>query len=59
MATLLDEAHDHLHNFLCASVLGRKLVTLAFHRNVQIDVKGARAMRACLNHCMKVRAQWG
>jgi hypothetical protein len=52
---LLAEARGHLHQYLCASVLGRKLLTLPFHRDVELDLGGARAMRAAVEHCRRVR----
>ncbi|PNH12759.1 hypothetical protein TSOC_000243 [Tetrabaena socialis] len=51
LSTLLDEAYGHLHNHLCASVLGRKLFALPFNREVRITAAGVGAMRACLAYC--------
>ena len=63
LSTLLDEAYGFLHRFLCASVLGRKVFTLPFSRDVDITVAGVRAMRSCLQYCQQVRrggtADWG
>ncbi len=55
LSQLLDEAHAHLHATLCASVLGRKLVRLPFHRDVELTPEGAERLLACLTHCMHVR----
>lgn len=56
LSTLLDEAHDYLHLHLCASVLGRKLFRLPFHRDVPITEARALTIRAFLNHCVQVSA---
>ncbi|PNH12760.1 hypothetical protein TSOC_000242, partial [Tetrabaena socialis] len=53
LSTLLDEAYGHLHNHLCASVLGRKLFALPFNRDVRLTAAGAGAMRACLAYCQQ------
>ena len=58
LSTLLHEAHAHLHNNLCASVLGRKLLLLPFHRDVALGLAGARAMRAAVEHCRRVGGFW-
>jgi hypothetical protein len=55
LPTLLDEAYGHLHRYLTASVLGRKLFLLPFNRDVKLDVTQARTMRACLMYCQQVR----
>ncbi len=54
LSPLLDEAHAHLHATLCASVLGRKLLRLPFHRDVQLTPKGAQRLLDCLRRCRKV-----
>ena len=59
LSTLLDEAYGFLHRFMCASVLGRKVFTLPFSRDVDITVEGARAMRACLQYCQQVSDSGG
>ncbi|GIL75394.1 hypothetical protein Vretifemale_5196 [Volvox reticuliferus] len=61
LSTLSEEAYGHLHNTLCAGVLGRKLFTLPFHRGVLLTDKTAlgeepkavevEAMLASLHHC--------
>lgn len=56
LATLIGEAYNHLHNHMCASVLGRKLFTLPFHRDVSITAAGARKMQASLLYCQQVSA---
>ena len=45
LSTLLDEAHSHLHNHLCASVLGLKLVALPFNRRAQRQAMRSHACR--------------
>ncbi len=59
LSTLLDEAFDHLHQHLCASVLGRRILTLPFHRDVQLTVQQAHAMHTCLNYCQQARGLCG
>lgn len=57
LSRLLDEAFSHLHNHLCASVLGVKLAVLPFSRDVTIDQGGAalaHAMRACCQYMLQV-----
>lgn len=54
LPTLIDEAYSHLHSVLTASVLGRKLFTLPFQRDVQLTVQSTKAMRAALNYCQQV-----
>uniref|UniRef100_A0A7R9V0Q8 ubiquitinyl hydrolase 1 n=1 Tax=Chlamydomonas euryale TaxID=1486919 RepID=A0A7R9V0Q8_9CHLO len=53
-SALLDEAYTHLHRYLTASALGRRLLLLPFNRDVQMTEAHARAMRAALQHCQKV-----
>lgn len=53
LSTLLDEAYGYLHSVLCASALGRKLITMPFQRDVDISVHGAAAMHAALAHAMQ------
>ena len=55
LSTLRDEAFGDLHNSLCAGLLGRKLFTLPFHRDVQITEQQARTVLACLAYCQQVR----
>jgi hypothetical protein len=59
LSTLLPEAFAYLHQHLCASVLGRKLLLLPFHRDVDLDLNAARAMRAAAEHCKMVGAALG
>ena len=55
LSILLDEAHGFLHRYMCASVLGRKVFTLPFSRDVEVTVEGAMAMKACLQYCQQVK----
>jgi hypothetical protein len=57
LPTLLDEAYGHLHRYLTASVLGRKLFLLPFNRDVKLDVMRARAMKSCLMYCQQVSSR--
>ena len=54
--TLLDEAYSHLHRYLCASVLERRLYRMPFHRDIQVTQEQAEDMAACMRHCQKVGA---
>jgi hypothetical protein len=54
LSTLLEQSYSLLSNSLCASLLGRKVFVLPFHRDVEMTEKRARAMLACLNHCKRV-----
>ncbi|KAG2486452.1 hypothetical protein HYH03_014899 [Edaphochlamys debaryana] len=53
LSTLLDEAYGHLHAALTATLLGRRLLALPFHRDVELTAAGARAMTAALRHCQR------
>ncbi|KAG1658900.1 hypothetical protein FOA52_012576 [Chlamydomonas sp. UWO 241] len=50
-STLLHDLHKHIHRYLTASVLGRKVLLMPFNRDVQITESGARSMLAALHHC--------
>lgn len=54
LTTLIGEGYNHLHNHMCASVLGRKLFTLPFDRDVTITAAGAKKMQASLLYCQQV-----
>ena len=54
LSTLLDEADAYLHGALCAGVLGRKLFTMPFHRDIELTPARVLRMRAALAHCMQV-----
>eukprot|EP00899_Mesostigma_viride_P005241 jgi/Mesvir1/14718/Mv05368-RA.1 len=56
LSSLLDEAHDYLHNCLCAGVLGRRLTILSFNRDVQISERQARTI---LHHVDVLAASGG
>ncbi|KAG2441624.1 hypothetical protein HXX76_003244 [Chlamydomonas incerta] len=51
LSTLLDEAYAYLHGALCAGVLGRKLFTMPFHRDIELRPARVLRMRAALVHC--------
>eukprot|EP00798_Chlamydomonas_sp_ICE-L_P004009 gene4009-14089_t len=53
LSTLLSEARAHLHNHICASVLGRKVFIQPFNRDVELTVSNVKAMTASLKHCQK------
>ncbi|KIZ06296.1 hypothetical protein MNEG_1660 [Monoraphidium neglectum] len=50
LSQLLPEAFDHLHLYLTASALGRKLAVLPFNRDVQLTELQARTIAACVAH---------
>jgi hypothetical protein len=54
LPTLMEEAYAHLHSCLTASVLGRKLFTLPFHRDVQPTEGSVLSIRSCLRYCQQV-----
>ncbi|KAG2492053.1 hypothetical protein HYH03_009551 [Edaphochlamys debaryana] len=53
LSVLLDEAYGHLHTHLTASVLGRKLFTLPFHRDVELTEARVQAMASAMRHCQQ------
>jgi hypothetical protein len=53
LSTLLDEGYAHLHSYLTASVLGRKLFLLPFNRDVQLDAAAARTIMGSLLYCQQ------
>jgi hypothetical protein len=58
LPTLLDEAYGHLHRYLTASVLGRKLFLMPFNRDVRLDEIKARTIKACLTYCQQVSIKY-
>lgn len=54
LSQLLDEAADHLHSKLTASLLGRKLFRMPFCRDVELTEGRLHAMRSSLLHCQRV-----
>lgn len=55
LSALLPEACAFLHQHLTASVLGVKLLLMPFHRDVELTVEAARAMRRAVSHAQRVR----
>ncbi|KAG2488308.1 hypothetical protein HYH03_013158 [Edaphochlamys debaryana] len=53
LSKLLGEAHEHLHATLTASLLGRKLFALPFHRDVELTEAQVQAMLCALRHCQQ------
>jgi hypothetical protein len=51
---LIDEAFDHLHSKLCASVLSRKLFRVPLHRIVKLTPRRIELMRNTLVTCQRV-----
>ena len=56
-STLLDDGCRHMQNVLCGSVMGRKIYTMPFHRDVQLTAKDARSMAKALARCQQVRGR--
>jgi hypothetical protein len=54
LPALLEEAYAHMHACLSASLLGRKLFVLPFHRDVRVTPEVVGAMRAALEYCKQV-----
>lgn len=56
LAQLMHEGMSHLQQHLTASVLGRKVFCMPFHRGAQVSGETLGAMKAALAYCQKVRA---
>lgn len=54
LTQLLHEGRSHLQQYLTASVLGRKVFCLPFHRGIQLDGQALASMKAALAYCQKV-----
>ena len=57
LSQLLHEGRSHLQQHLTASVLGRKVFVMPFHRGIQLTPHALGAMKAALAYCQKVRLQ--
>jgi hypothetical protein len=57
LSQLLQEGRSHLQQHLTASVLGRKVFVMPFHRGIQVTQQALRAMKAALAYCQKLRLQ--
>jgi hypothetical protein len=55
LAQLMHEGRSHLQRHLTASVLGRKVFCMPFHRGTQVTSATLAAMKAALAYCQKVR----
>ncbi|CAM9398568.1 unnamed protein product [Choristocarpus tenellus] len=53
LSSLIDEAYSYMHQHLCASIFGYKVFRMPFHRDVQLTVSHALAMRKCLERCQQ------
>jgi hypothetical protein len=51
LSTLLNEACEYFQNVLTASVLGRKLFTLPFQRDIELDNNKLMALQDLTNYC--------
>lgn len=54
LSELLHEGMAHLQLHLTASVLGRKVFVMPFHRGVQVTPETLGAMEAALSYCQQV-----
>jgi len=54
LSQLLHEGKQHLQQHLTASVLGRKLFYMPFHRGIKATEQGLAAMAAALTYCKQV-----
>lgn len=54
LSQLLHEGRSHLQQHLTASVLGRKVFVMPFHRGIQVTPQALSAMKASLAYCQKV-----
>lgn len=52
---LLNEAFSYLHEYICASVLSRKLFLLPFNRDVDLTKDRVRSMLNTVNYCRRVK----
>lgn len=57
LSQLLHEGRSHLQQHLTASVLGRKVFVMPFHRGIQVTPQALGAMKAALMYCQQVRLQ--
>lgn len=55
LSQLLHDGKAHLQQHLTASVLGRKVFVVPFHRGIQVTPQALGAMKASLIYCQKVR----
>jgi hypothetical protein len=55
LSQLLQEGKQHLQQHLTASVLGRKVFAMPFHRGINVTRHTLDNMRAALAYCQKVR----
>ncbi|KAG2496538.1 hypothetical protein HYH03_005361 [Edaphochlamys debaryana] len=53
LSRLLDDSYAHLHATLTASILGRKLFVLPFHRDVEPTEGRVQAMVSAMRHCQQ------
>lgn len=57
LSQLMHEGRSHLQQHLTASVLGRKVFCMPFHRGTQVTGKTLGAMKAALAYCQMVRSK--
>ena len=53
LSPLLREGFDHLHSVLCGGILGRKLMRMPFHRDIQLTEPQVRVMHAHARFCQQ------
>jgi hypothetical protein len=52
---LIDEAFEHLHCYVSASVFGRHIFQLPFSRDIQLNLPNAKMMLHCIRQCQSSR----
>lgn len=55
LSQLIDEAYYYLHRHLTASLMGRRLLQLPFHRDVGLVPQDVLVIQDCLKRCMCAR----
>ena len=55
LSPLLHEGKQHLQQHLTASVLGRKVFYMPFHRGIQVTQHSLGVMEATLSYCQQVK----
>jgi hypothetical protein len=54
LPALIEEAYAHMHSCMSASLLGRKMFVLPFHRDVRVTPKVVTVMHSAMAYCKKV-----
>jgi len=51
LSALFEEAYKYLQNYLTASILGIKIYTIPFYRDVTLDLKSVATMKCAIDDC--------